>query len=391
LPTKLDGSLSDDILLKAENICIESPKLLGGYNHVVINEIKNLLRITNSYYSNRIESEGTHPVNIEKAMKKDFSTDSKERQLQHLSLAHINTQIQLESNINQSRPIFSNDYLKNIHKLFYSFDGMDEFLNIKFYEQSRRMQIGEFRDNNVKVGFHTPIDYQELNNSMIQYNDIYGKNIERGLKSQKIINIFSSHHRLLWIHPFLDGNGRTSRLFLDMLMHYIGVEGYGMWNISRGLARNNSKYKFLLSQADELRINDYDGRGNLSSRGLFELVDFMLDIALDQIAYMQQMLQISNLIDRIDKYIQFSRAKMYTIAPLPKHSDRLLKELVIKGTIKRGEVESVIGTKQRVASELIRELIERDYIQSDTPRGDIRIKFNAHFAMKIFPDLIPDI
>ena len=124
LPTKLDGSLSDDILLKAENICIESPKLLGGYNPVVINEIKNLLRITNSYYSNRIESEGTHPINIEKAMKKDFSTDSKERQLQHLSLAHINTQIQLESNINQSIPIFSNDYLKNIHKLFYSYDGI---------------------------------------------------------------------------------------------------------------------------------------------------------------------------------------------------------------------------------------------------------------------------
>lgn len=81
---------------------------------------------------------------------------------------------------------------------------------------------------------------------------------------------------------------------------------------------------------------------------------------------------------------------MYRIDPLPKHTDRLLKELLIKGTIKRGEVEKIIGTKQTVASTLVKDLIQRDYIQSDTPRGDIRIKFNAHFAMKIFPELIPD-
>lgn len=78
-------------------------------------------------------------------------------------------------------------------------------------------------------------------------------------------------------------------------------------------------------------------------------------------------------------------------APLPKHSATLLKELVIKGTIKRGEVQYIIGTKDRIASSLIKKLIERNYITSDTPRGDIRIKFNTHFAMKLFPELIPEI
>jgi hypothetical protein len=82
---------------------------------------------------------------------------------------------------------------------------------------------------------------------------------------------------------------------------------------------------------------------------------------------------------------------MYRIEPLPKHTDRLLKELLIKGSLRRGDVEKIIGTKQTVASTLIKELIQRDYIQSDTARGDIRIKFNAHFSMKIFPELMPDI
>ena len=89
--------------------------------------------------------------------------------------------------------------------------------------------------------------------------------------------------------------------------------------------------------------------------------------------------------------LTFSREKMYMINPLPKNTNTLLKELLIKGTLKRGDVNKIIGTKQTVSSELIKELLNRNYIQSDTPRGDIRIKFNTHFAMKIFPELMPDI
>jgi len=43
------------------------------------------------------------------------------------------------------------------------------------------------------------------------------------------------------------------------------IEGYGLWNISRGLARNNAQYKNLLAHADGKKINDYDGRGILSN------------------------------------------------------------------------------------------------------------------------------
>jgi len=38
-------------------VIIESAKLTGGYNKYFIDAIKDLLKITNSYYSNRIESE----------------------------------------------------------------------------------------------------------------------------------------------------------------------------------------------------------------------------------------------------------------------------------------------------------------------------------------------
>lgn len=390
-PTQLSGTFDDKLLEKAEYICIESPKLLGGYNEIVINEIKNLLRITNSYYSNRIESEGTHPINIEKAMKKEFSEDTKEKQLQYLSLAYIQTQIHLENTLHSWNTPFDTNFQKEIHKEFYSYEGMKDFLTIKRDDKSIDMIPGNLRKEDVMIGEHVAVPYQELENIMKQFNEAYNGNIRHGLKIMKILYILSSHHRFVWIHPFLDGNGRTSRLLMDSLITFIGIEGYGLWNISRGLARNNSKYKSLLAAADEIRTSDYDGRGNLTNKGLYQLVDFMLDVAIDQINYMKSVLSIKELSHRIENYVEFAKRKMYKIVPLPKHTDRLLKELLIKGSVRRGDVEKIIGTKQTVASTLIKELIQRDYIQSDTVRGDIRIKFNAHFSMKIFPELMPDI
>ena len=390
-PTQLSGSFDDKLLEKSEYICIESPKLLGGYNEIVINEIKNLLRITNSYYSNRIESEGTHPINIEKAMKKEFSEDTKEKQLQYLSLAYIQTQIHLENTLHSWNTPFDTNFQKEIHKKFYSYEGMKDFLKIKRDDKFIDMIPGELREEDVKIGKHIAVPYHELENIMKQFNEAYNGSIRHGLKIMKILYILSSHHRFVWIHPFLDGNGRTSRLLMDSLISFIGIEGYGLWNISRGLARNNSKYKSLLAAADEIRTSDYDGRGNLTNKGLYQLVDFMLDVAIDQINYMKSVLSIKELSQRIENYVEFAKKKMYRIEPLPKHTDRLLKELLIKGSLKRGDVEKIIGTKQTVASTLIKELIQRDYIQSDSARGDIRIKFNAHFSMKIFPELMPDI
>ena len=66
IPQELNGNIDNELLIKAEQICTKSAKMVGNYNIKVINEIKDLLRMVNSYYSNKIESEGTHPVNIEK-------------------------------------------------------------------------------------------------------------------------------------------------------------------------------------------------------------------------------------------------------------------------------------------------------------------------------------
>jgi len=388
-PMKLEGVIKQDILERAELICIESAKLIGNYDTIIIKELINMLRIVNCYYSNKIESEGTHPLNIEKAMKKEYSPESKAKELQNLAIAYINTQTYL-GNLNKDMSPFDTEYLKKIHQHFYSGEGMEHFLTMKDGTGTIDMIPGDLRKRNVKVGNHIPISPDKLETMMSSFQDLYKNATKFGTKASKLVYILASHHRLVWIHPFLDGNGRVSRLVLDALMHYIGIKGYGLWNISRGLARNNAQYKNLLAHADEKKTNDYDGRGILSNKGLEHFVNYMLDTAIDQIKYMKHQLQLSTLSQRVENYVKESQiGSYYGIKPLPKHSEKLLKELLIKGEIKRGEVKNIIGTKNRIASSLIKELLEREYIKSDTPRGNIRLIFGTHFAMKIFPELIP--
>jgi Fic family protein len=70
----------------------------------------------------------------------------------------------------------------------------------------------------------------------------------------RIIALAAAHHRLAWIHPFLDGNGRVIRLFSDAGFMREGLYAGGLWSMSRGLALQESTYKSLLANADQRRL-----------------------------------------------------------------------------------------------------------------------------------------
>lgn len=102
--------------------------LEANYNPIVISAIRDMLRNVNSYYSNQIEAEGTHPIDTEKAMRKEYSLDDKERKLQNaFSVSHVKTQESLEKSITQGTNPLSKNFIKDIHKIFYSQESMDNF------------------------------------------------------------------------------------------------------------------------------------------------------------------------------------------------------------------------------------------------------------------------
>ncbi len=389
-PTDIKGNIDSSLLLKADKLLLEAAKLEGSHTPQLLQAVKNLLYRVNSYYSNKIESEGTHIIDIERAMQQEYSKDTKKRDLQILSLTHIEVQKECEEYFknNPSASAYDKEFILNIHKSFYSKEGMEPFLDIAHDGMKESIIAGYIRERDVKVGSHIAPSADKLDSMMNEFEHLYSKSLNSN-DAIKLIHILSSHHRLMWIHPFLDGNGRTARLALDGAFVSMGMSGYGLWNISRGLSRNSTAYRDNLSYADMPRQGEKDGKGALSSKALAGYVEFMLDTALDQVAYMNKHLKLNALTSKIELYVQRANDGLVGIEPLPKHSEKVFKYLLLSGECSRGKIPEIIGMKERTASRVISELLKRNFIDSDTKAGSIRLKIGASMASYLFPMLVP--
>lgn len=390
-PTDLKGAFAPNLIEKAEAVCEQSAILTGGHTQNLLDEIRELLRITNSYYSNRIESEGTHPINIEKAMKKEFKSDAKEKNLQLLSLSHIRTQKEVETRIAGGTSAFDIEFIKSIHRSFYSDPQLDSFLEVmnEKEQQPIRMTPGELRAYDVYVGKHVAPGADAVSGLMREFQHLYEGAARHLPHSAQLIYMLSSHHRLVWIHPFLDGNGRTSRLALDAAILSSGLRGYGLWNMSRGLARSVDEYKKALQYADMERQGATDGRGPLSLMALTHFVEYMLDIALDQVHFMGGCLKMDKLSQRIENYTILSRSGMFGIQPLPKYAEGVFKHLLLYGSAQKGAITSALGISERTGTTLFRELSDAGVIISESVKGPVSLRFTMHMASYVFPDLFP--
>jgi Fic family protein len=241
---------------------------------------------------------------------------------------------------------------------------------------------GELRDDEVEVGRHLPPAAAALPNFLSRFEQAYdARNLS---KIRQIVAVAASHHRFLWIHPFFDGNGRVARLMSHAVLRRMGI-GSSLWSVARGLARNVERYKALLMEADEPRRNDLDRRGSLSQAALIEFCEFFLATCLDQVEYMRSILEPSELLRRIEIYVEEEmRAQR-----LPKGSFPLLREVLLAGEIERGAAPSITGYAERMARNVVSKLVERGLLNSATPKGSLSLGFPLGVVERWFPALYP--
>ena len=343
-----------------------------------------LLRQTNSYYSNLIEGHNTHPLDIERAMKQEFADEPAKRLLQLESQAHIEVQKLIEDQLERSPEtnICSSQFLTWIHHGFYE-RMPPEFRWITDKEQKERHAIvpGELRNREVAVGRHVPPTFSAVDAFLARFATAYDP--ARLSQVQRVIAAAASHHRLAWLHPFLDGNGRVTRLFTHAYLIKARVDGHRLWMVSRGFARRRDDYIAALVGADAPRKSDVDGRGNLSDEGLSQFCEFFIQTALDQVAFMGGLLDLDGLENRIADYIQ-RRATFNEIDPT---SAFLLRDVLVRGEVARGEASRITGKPERTARRIVNTLFEEGLLTSETPKGALRIGFPTKAIGYYFPRL----
>jgi len=337
----------------------------------------------NCYYSNFIEGHETRPRDIDRALHGDFSANPGQRALQYEARAHIELQTAIDAD--EAPAIWPTDqsYITWLHERFCS-RLPEEMLWAENPDNGERLRLvpGELRDRDVRVGNHIPPRPADLPAFMRRFEEAYRpKALSR---QQQIVSVAAAHHRLLWIHPFVDGNGRVTRLMSHAMLRKLRI-GSSLWSVARGLARRADRYRDLLSAADAPRRNSLDGRGARSLETLRAFSKFFLETCIDQINFMNELLQPSELLRRIQLYVDDEVAAKR----LPRGAFPLLREAFRAGEVARGRAPELTGYEERRARQVVAELLEKNLLKSSGHRAPLRLAFPIETHERWLPKLYP--
>ncbi len=342
--------------------------------------LSELVRYMNCYYSNLIEGHNTHPIAIERAMRKNYDSDPKKRNLQKEAEAHVTVQRWIDQGGLRGRATTVAGICE-VHERFCA-ALPDELLWMDDPDAGERVRLvpGELRQRRVVVGRHLAISPGAVPRFMKRFETVY-----TGMgRADAVINAAAAHHRLLWVHPFLDGNGRVTRLMSHAAM-LESLDSGAIWSVARGLARNAAAYKGHLAACDLSRRNDLDGRGHLSEETLAEFTSFFLKTCIDQVDFMEKLMQPEQLRNRIIAWAE-DESK---IGALPAKAGQILEAILYRGELPRGDIPKLLQVTDRQALRIVTALHDRNVLTSRSSKSPWRLIFPATLAHRWMPGLFP--
>ena len=378
MPSSDNSDALDDLALE---LVAKANQFSGQLRPEIHLSLAELVRSMNCYYSNLIEGHNTHPRDIDRAMADQYSDDPEKRTLQQEARAHIEVQRLIDNGADPQCSPTSSEYVQWIHKEFCRRLPV-EMLWVENPKTGERLKIvpGEFRTSGVQVGRHIPPDAEKLDQYMRRFEQAYDASHLTSIKS--IIAIAAAHHRFAWIHPFLDGNGRVARLMSHASLLRLGIGG-NLWSVSRGLARTETDYKSKLQKADQARQGDYDGRGALSEKALIEFCEYFLSMSIDQVVFMESLLEPGEILRRMKLYVDDEVAA----GRLPKRSMSMLRQAFLSGEFERRDAPEITGYQERKAREILSKLLEKGLLVSTGPRKPVRLGFPLDVVERWLPTL----
>ncbi|MDE0345745.1 MAG: Fic family protein [Boseongicola sp.] len=346
-------------------------------------ELRTMTQILNSYYSNLIEGHNAKPADIQRALA-GGRIDGDDRPLAEEAAAHVRVQAWIDGLAERDElPLpTSVEFIREVHRRFYSMVPT-ELRMVERHGGKMEIVPGALRgvDQEVTVGRHQPPSPGRLDAFMNLFSWRY-EGLTQGATG-RVLAIAWAHHRLNYIHPFLDGNGRVSRLMSHAMCHRAGIAGGGLWSISRGLARglnDRGEYKFRMDAADGPRRGDLDGRGNLSLAALTQFTAWFFTVMLDQIQFATA---VFNLVELKPRYLSL----IQDLHPSAARMHRLVEHVLDFGTLSRGDARFVLGVSERAARADLSKAVAEGFLKSSTPKGPVRIAFPMRYRERLFPNL----
>lgn len=371
--------LAQDLIREATNFANEVPRGLAK-------PLAALVRAMNCYHSNRIEGRNAPLADIEFALNGNYERDSKKRSLQAEARAHIKVQRWIDEGGGLAGlPAASGQFLTTVHDRFLSEVPEPQWVSMRDGKAPKLVSPGAFRSELAEVGRHVPPSPGAVPRLMKRFEEVYGRLVS---PESVVMAAAAAHHRLLWIHPFADGNGRVARLMSDVMLNRT-LRTHNLWSVSRGLAHHEDRYKSLLQQCDQPRRGDLDGRGNLSEQVTIEFSTFFLRTCLEEVRFMRARMRLDELEHHIDRWVDAASSygdQSARSARLHPAAGIILKAALHEGALSISRCQSLVGDGIE-ASVLIKQLEQHAVVRLS---GDaVNFLLPIHRAERFLPGLFP--
>lgn len=143
-------------------------------------------------------------------------------------------------------------------------------------------------------------------------------------------------------------------------MIFLASPGWSQCSPQAGVRRRKTlrstrrRLQIALDGCGAPRRGDLDGCGNLSQSALDDFRRFFLRVSNDQVTYMSSILQPSELLRRMEIYVEGETRA----GRLPKGSFPLLREALFAGEFERGQAPALTAYKERMARSVVSKLLE---------------------------------
>jgi Fic family protein len=211
---------------------------------VVATRIASDLSLEWTYHSNSIEGNTLNLMETRVVLEQGLTIGGKTLREHFEAINHHKAIAHLEDMVRQKAPIAVSDIL-DLHRL------VMQHIDDAF---AGRIRNGYVRITGANFQPPRPESCAELLDQMMDDHRSAGF-------SSHVQRAAALHHRLVWIHPFFDGNGRTARLTMNL---YLMQEGFPPAII---LQQDRKKY--------------YDAL-NLANRGDYRKLELLIGQALDR-------------------------------------------------------------------------------------------------------------
>lgn len=343
-------------------------------------ELRRLLQAMNAHDSLALEGLQVSPLDVERALRSGdvpVSVEGLNNAGARRVVAYIDTQAALQARWGgwSRQHIWSAQMVRDIHQdLFARLPEADLVL-----PTGHAMVPGGLRKRAAGAAVRAAPAPAAVGALLARWGAAYG-GVRRG--ELQLVAVAASHHRLAWIHPFPDGNGRVAGLHTHLALGALGLT-QGLWSPLRGFARGGQAYRAQLAAADA------DGFPDLSGQALAAWVAYVLALWRDEAALMAGLLDLSAMKDRIAACLAYEENVVRQ--GVRSASLRALHYLLLTPqAMERSDFKALLGLGERLATAQVTALLRRGLLATDSPHGKLRFGVPQHALRFYFPGLWPD-